>query len=92
MPKRIATNRDFLDKSIEYIELHENGALIWVAEDLGNIFMKDGSIVRWLPPNENVSCSFPVDIEFVSEFFKKIGRTFDVSKLPSNTIHYPYGS
>lgn len=92
MPKRIATNREFLDKSIEYIELHDNGALMWVAEDLGNIFFEDGSTVRWLPRNGSVICSFPVDIEFVSEFFNKIGRTFDVSKLPSNTIHYPYGS
>ena len=94
MAKRIATNRDFMDKSVEYIELHDNGALMWVAEDEGNIFIKDddGEIrpVRWLRDNETMSCSFPVDIDFVAEFFTKIGRNLDISKLPTNTIHYPY--
>jgi len=91
MPKRIATNRKFYDKSVEYIELHENGALMWVAEDEGNVFYKDGTIKRWLPEDETVVCSFPVDIDFVREFFAKIGRTLDISKLPSNVIQYPYG-
>lgn len=91
MPKRIATNRKFYDKSVEYIELHENGALMWVAEDEGNLFFSDGSVKRWLPEGEKVSCSFPVDVEFVESFFAEIGRTFDASKLPSNTILYPYG-
>jgi hypothetical protein len=94
MAKRIATNRDFMDKSVEYIELHDNGALMWVAEDEGNIFIKDDDsaihTVRWLGDNETMSCSFPVDIDFVAEFFTKIGRSLDLSKLPTNTIHYPY--
>ena len=97
MTKRIATNRNFDDKSIEYIELHDNGVFFWVAEDRANVFLKtkEGDIVdivRWRPENEDVCCSFPVDIDFVKEFFTKIGRTFDESKLDVNVVRYPYES
>ncbi len=90
MSKRVATNRNFIDKSIEYIELHDNGVFFWVAEDLGNFKNMPG---RWLPDDcDLIATSFPVDVEFVREFFAKIGRTFDVTKLPSNVVQYPYGS
>lgn len=91
MTERIATNRKFYDKSVEYIELHDNGALMWVAEDEGNLFYSDGSVKRWLPRGVRLSCSIPVDVEFVEDFFTEIGRKFDASKLPSNVILYPYG-
>jgi hypothetical protein len=88
-PKRIATNRDFRDKSVEYIELHENGALMWVAEDEGHLYDDNGNYYcSWSP--SPVGCSFPVDIEFVQDFFTKIGRKLDLTKLPSNAILHPY--
>jgi hypothetical protein len=92
---RIATNKNFIDKSIEYIELHDNGVFFWVAEDLGNIFLRNietGEVVveRWMPKDERAICSFPVDIDFVKDFFIRLEREFDVSKLPSNCVHYPY--
>lgn len=90
MPKRIATNRNFADSSVEYIELHDNGVFYWISEDLGNIFHADRSVQRWLPDDNVAGCSFPVDIDFVREFFEKTGRQFDASKLPADVISYPY--
>jgi hypothetical protein len=63
---------------------------------LGNIFLRNietGEVVvveHWMPKDERAACSFPVDIDFVKDFFSKIGREFDVSKLASNCVHYPY--
>lgn len=90
MAKRIATNRNFLDNSVEYIELQDNGVFFWVGEDLGNIFHSDDSVQQWLPENVAAGCSIPVDVDFVRDFFEKIGRQFDASKLPSNAVLYPY--
>ena len=90
MPKRIATNRNFLDNSVEYIELNDNGVFYWVAEDYGNIFYSDKSVQRWMPRDFVGSSSFPVNIDFVKDFFEKIGRQFDLTKLPSNVVLNPY--
>ena len=77
-PIRLITNRDFPDgKSVEWIEINSFGFMTWKADDYS---MKDNI----------VSCAFPVDLEFVEEFFQKMGRVLEKTKLPENVVFDPY--
>jgi hypothetical protein len=72
---RLLTNRNFSDgKSWEAIELDALGTFFWIAED------------------EDMQCgaSFPVDLEFVRDKFREMGRELDESRLPPHSKLCPY--
>lgn len=56
----------------EWIEITPDGWMSWKCVD------------NMLYENCEVGASFPVDLEFVKEFFERAGRKLDVSKLPAN--------
>jgi hypothetical protein len=72
--KRLATNRDFEDGSWEAIEIGDNGVFWWVASDKGL----------------GVDSAFMACLEDVEEFFEKVGRKLDISRLPANYVIDPY--
>ncbi len=79
-PIRLATNRDYEDNSIEWIEIDHLGFFYWKGED--DLTLKHLGL--------GMSFSFLVDLPFVEEFFAKLGRTLDKSKLPTNYVVNPY--
>jgi hypothetical protein len=72
--KRLATNRDFEDGSWEAIEIDDNGVFWWVASDKGL----------------GAYSAFMATLEDVEEFFEKVGRKLDISRLPANYVVDPY--
>ena len=61
---RVLTNRNFPDgKSYEVIEQDHTGQYYWRAED-------------YSMGTEPVECCFPVDLEFVKDKFKELGREY----------------
>jgi hypothetical protein len=72
--KRLATNRDFEDGSWEAIEIDHNGVFRWLACDKGL----------------GAFSSFMATLEDVEEFFEKVGRKLDISRLPANYVVDPY--
>lgn len=89
--KRLITNRTYPDaKSYDCIEIDEHGTFFWTAIDEGEALNKNTGEVM-LNVFDPVSCSFPVDLDFVSDFFKKMDRELDLSLLPSNYNANPYG-
>lgn len=102
--KRLASYNQYPDGlSKEWIEIDEYGTMFWKAEDYSELFKSlvlnkcetKEDIERALNDGKNdcfvTSCSFPVDVDFVKEFFQKCGRQLDVSLLPENTCLNPYG-
>lgn len=102
--KRLASYNQYPDgQSKEWIEIDEYGTMFWKAEDYSELFKflvqnkckTKEDIQRVLKDSKNVClisrCSFPVDIDFVKEFFDKCGRQLDVSLLPENVCLHPYG-
>lgn len=85
--KRLITNRKFYDeKSVEWIEIAENGVFLWKSEDYSFCYFYP----ELYDEDDAICSSFPVTLEFVEEMFKNNGRTLDVSKLPSNYVSNPY--
>jgi hypothetical protein len=80
MKKRLCTNRDFIDNSVEYISIDDNGYFWWEGEENGG-----PENTRW-----ESSFGFLVDLDFVKDFFIKCGRSLDISKLPPNYKLNPY--
>ncbi len=74
---RIATCKSYSSDSQDWIEIDQNGVMFWKGEDLSD-------------KNIETGFSFPVDIDFVSNFFKSIDRVLDEKKLPLNAILHPY--
>jgi hypothetical protein len=72
--KRLATNRDFEDGSWEAIEIGDNGVFWWVASDEGL----------------GAFSAFMAALEDVEEFFERVGRKLDISRLPANYVIDPY--
>lgn len=54
------------------------------------IEIDQNGVMFWKGEDLSTGFSFPVDVEFVSKFFDSLGRDFDVHKLPSNVVLYPY--
>jgi hypothetical protein len=85
--KRICTNRDFdIEGDVETISIDDHGTIWWHATETQPHLNIEEKQIQLLEHG----CGFPVDIDFTEQFFANVGRTLDRSKLPSNTILYPY--
>lgn len=76
---RLCTNRAFEGRDYEAIEIDERGVMYWVAAEFDP---EDG--------RETAGAAFPCDIEFVAEFFERVGRQLDRSRLPANAVLQPW--
>lgn len=87
--KRLITNRKFCDgKSVEWIEIAENGVFFWVAEDYSFFYFYP----ELYDEDDAICSSFPVTLEFVEDMFEENGRKLDISLLPANYVANPYAN
>lgn len=82
---RVATNR-IDSKTVESIEQSSNGCLFWTTdEELTLVDQKTNQTIV-----QQLGASIPVDLQFVEEFFAKLGRSFDATLLRFKPIANPY--
>jgi hypothetical protein len=81
--------------SVEYLDF-ENGYVFWRFEDYTEgimmMFLKESGVITREIDIKDYCCEgcFAVDVDFITEKFREVGRVFDKSKMPEGFIERPY--